>query len=70
MSFENLKTDLEYIAAGKALPEGETLGKVLARLDAFAREQELPERLDHYLRKRSYVKALEWIENPETPHYQ
>ena len=70
MDFENLKTDLAYITQRQKLPEGERLAEVLARLDAIVQSESLPERLDHYLRKRSYVKALEWIENPETPHYQ
>jgi len=70
MDLERLKTDLAYITQREALPEGESLAQVLGRLDAFAQENTLPERLEHYLRKRSYVKAIEWIENPETPHYQ
>lgn len=41
---------------------------VLARLDGFAAQPDLPERLEHYVSKRSYVKALEWLDNPDTPH--
>lgn len=69
MDFENLKLDLEYITQVRALPEGEGLAKVLRRLDAFSQKPGLPERLEHYLSKRSYVKALAWIENPDTPHH-
>lgn len=42
--------------------------EVLARLDAASKDPGLPERLEHYLSKRSYVKALEWLDNPDLPH--
>jgi len=42
--------------------------EVLARLDQASKEAGLPDRLVHYLSKRSYVKALEWLDAPETPH--
>ena len=70
MDFENLKIDLEYITQVRAIPQGEGLAQVLSRLDSFARERSLPDRLEHYLSKRSYVKALAWLEDPETPHHQ
>ena len=63
-----LRENLEFITQRKPLPEGENLTQVLARLDAVARDPDLPERLEHYLSKRSYVKALEWLENPDLPH--
>lgn len=63
-----LKENLEYITQRKPLPEGLALKDVLARLDAVSKEPDLPERLEHYLTKRSYVKALEWLENPDLPH--
>lgn len=42
--------------------------EVLVNLDAAAKQPDLHERLEHYLSKRSYVKALEWIDNPDLPH--
>ncbi|MGJ8638017.1 MAG: hypothetical protein ACSHYA_01370 [Opitutaceae bacterium] len=68
MNSEQVKLDLECIAQKRPLAPGDTLGDVLSRLDAIAAEKGLPERLQHYLSKRSYLKALEWMENPETPH--
>ena len=68
MNWRILKENLEYITQQKTLPEEESLANVLARLDAMAKEPDLPERLQHYLSKRSYVKALEWMDNPDLPH--
>lgn len=69
MEMERLQVDLEYVTASRALPEGEALSEALRRLDARAAEPELPERLAHYLSKRSYAKALAWLENPDMPHH-
>ena len=69
MDQDRLKLDLEYITLACELPEGESLGTVLARLDAYAKTPDLPDRLLHYLTKRSYAKALNWLENPDTPHH-
>jgi len=69
MEFEKIRTDLEYITQSRALPEGEGLVNVLARLDQFAKQPSLPERLEHYLSKRSYVKALAWLDNPDMKHH-
>lgn len=63
-----LRQNLEIITQQKSLPEGETMRDVLARLDAAAQKPDLPERLEHYLTKRSYVKALEWLDDPDLPH--
>lgn len=63
-----LRDNLEFITQRKPLPEGESIREVLAQLDAFSKNPDLPERLKHYLSKRSYVKALEWLDNPDLPH--
>ena len=68
MDQDRLRLDLEYIIMQRELPEGERLGDVLARLDAVAALPEIDSRLEHYLAKRSYVKALQWLDNPELPH--
>lgn len=69
MKTEDIRADLERIVAGRALPKGETLADVLKRLDVHAASGGLPERLDHYLSKRSYQKALAWLDDPATPHH-
>lgn len=68
METESLKADLERITGARAIDDGEKMSHVLARLDAIARGEDIPERLSHYLSKRSYVKAIAWIEDPSTPH--
>ena len=69
MDQEQLKMDLECITQVRDLPEGETLRSVLARLDACAQTPGLQDRLLHFLTKRSYAKALVWLDNPNSPHH-
>jgi hypothetical protein len=69
MDQNQLKLDLEYITLARDLPKGESLRTVLARLDGFAKAPNLHDRLEHYLTKRSYTKALAWLENPDSPHH-
>ncbi|MFP4157929.1 MAG: hypothetical protein ACLFU4_09960 [Opitutales bacterium] len=68
MLTDELRTNLLWATGQKKLPEGHSLPEVLAWLDRFAAGRELPERLAHYLSRRSYVKALEWLDDPDTPH--
>ncbi len=63
-----LREDLEKVLGSRELGPDESLGAVLARLDGLLNDPDLPERLGHYLSKRSYVKAAEWLDAPETPH--
>jgi hypothetical protein len=69
MTMEQLKSDLECITGKRTIEPTETMAQVLARLDEMAKSVDTPERLKHYLSKRSYVKALAWIEDPSTPHH-
>ncbi len=69
MTMEQLKSDLECITGERAIEATETMAQVLARLDEMAKSLDAPERLQHYLSKRSYVKALAWIEDPSVPHH-
>ena len=69
MTIEQLKSDLECITCKRTIESTETMAQVLARLDEMAKSVDAPERLKHYLSKRSYVKALAWIEDPSTPHH-
>ena len=69
MAMEQLKIDLECITGKRTIESTETMAQVLARLDEMAKTVDAPERLKHYLSKRSYVKALAWIEDPSIPHH-
>lgn len=68
MSDEKLRSNLMWATGQKPVPEDRSLTEVLAWLDRLAQGGELPERLTHYLSRRSYVKALEWLEDPDIPH--
>jgi len=70
MDSERVKSDLETVVQKRPLKRGDSLTDVLRRLDLVAAESGLPERLSHYLSKRSYQKALEWMHDPQTPHRQ
>ena len=69
MMMEQLKSDLECITGKRTIEATETLSQILVRLDGAAKSTDTPERLQHYLSKRSYIKALAWIEDPSTPHH-
>lgn len=70
MERQQLREDLECIVQKREVAAGESMVDILKRLDAVAKEPSLPHQLEHYLSKRSYLKALEWLDQPETPHYQ
>ena len=70
MDYTSLRTDLEKVLQQSPLEPGEDLSAVLSRLDARRDEAELPDRLRHYLERRSYIKARHWIDNPGAPHQQ
>ncbi len=63
-----LRRDLERITGRAPSASEEPMAHVLQRLDEWAAKPGLPERLQHYLSRRSYVKALEWLDDPDTPH--
>lgn len=68
MDANQIRADLECIVGKRAINEDEVMTDVLGRLDAQAQTSDLPERLQHYLSKRSYIKALAWLDDPELPH--
>ncbi len=68
MDIDQLRNDLECVTRKRVLEAGQTLTDVLLRLENFAEESDLPNRLKHYLSQRSYLKALEWLDHPEMPH--
>jgi len=70
MEQEELRRDLERVTGARALNDGESLAAVLGRLDQASQSTELPAKFQHYLSRRSYVKALAWLDDPSTPHEQ
>ncbi|MEM1222464.1 MAG: hypothetical protein AAGH40_06840 [Verrucomicrobiota bacterium] len=68
VNFEELKLDLQIICKERELSEEDSLAALIKRLDAYAQRPDLPGRLEHYLSRRSYQKALAWINDPELPH--
>lgn len=70
LDLEEVQADLERATGGRRLDSGDSLVDVLCRLDEYARAEELDSKLCHYLAKRSYVKAIQWFANPDTPHNQ
>ena len=65
---KELRKNLLWVTGQETPPEGHTIKDVLVELDRFVKEGALPERLAHYLGRRSYVKALEWLDDPDRPH--
>jgi hypothetical protein len=63
-----LREDLEKVLGRRGLGLDENLGAVLARLDARLEAPDLPDRLRHYLSRRSYLKAAGWLDAPDAPH--
>jgi hypothetical protein len=68
MDSTQLRADLECVAGRKPLREDDDLPSVLKRLDTFRDASSIDSKLRHYLANRSYVKAIEWLDNPEMPH--
>ena len=68
MDFEQLKIDLKRIIGKCEMLSGETMVQVLERLDISAQSDSTPPQLKHYLGQRSYVKALDCIDDPSAPH--
>ena len=62
---DTLKSMMNVIAAGTGTTAaGETLTELLQRIDGMSAEMEedCPPMLQHYLEKRSYAKAVEFLE--------
>jgi hypothetical protein len=67
--------DMMASIAGGGKQGGEDIARKLARIDDLGRElgTEAPPMLRHFLEKRSYAKALEFLEGadqPESPNCQ
>ena len=68
MYYDFIRKDLEFVTQMRELEAGDSLVDALKRLDE-AQRNDLPDRLQHYLSKRSYTKALLWLDNPDMPHH-
>jgi hypothetical protein len=62
MQYSTLKTKLVQLVHGSSNLDGLTLSRTLADLDHWATDTSLPPKLRHYLEKRSYLKALNFLE--------
>jgi hypothetical protein len=56
---------MTLIATGSAPTEGPSIADYLQRIDEIKNElgQEAPKMLQHYLEKRSYAKAIDFLED-------
>ncbi len=68
METSQIRADIECIVGKRAILEGDTVSDLLKRLDEASELEYIHQQLRHYLTKRSYIKALAWLDNPETPH--
>jgi hypothetical protein len=68
MDTEPLKSDLERVTGARVSDSDGSMAEALARLDACASAAATPDVLKHYLSRRSYVKALAWLEDPSLRH--
>lgn len=64
MALDQLHTELQALMAAIDNGEGESIAAHLRQLDEFGQElgSEAPPMLRHYLEKRSYTKALDFLE--------
>jgi hypothetical protein len=65
---KGLKEALQKVTGARGLGEDESLPAVLERLDAYADSPTIPDLLKHYLDRRSYQKALIWLDDPSQAH--
>ena len=64
MALDQLHTELQALMAAIDNREGESIAAHLQQLDVLGQElgNEAPPMLRHYLEKRSYTKALDFLE--------
>ena len=68
MHYDFIRKDLEFVTQKREIEAGDSLVEALKRLDE-AQRNDLPDSLQHYLSKRSYTKALSWLDNPDMHHH-
>lgn len=68
MKTEKIRYFLKIATGAEPPREPMTMREALSQLDAIAEKEKLPRDLAHYLSRRSYMKALEWLDDPDMPH--
>ena len=66
MDLANLKADLEIAISGFGSSNKEKYIEVIKRLDALSKDVSLPKQLQHYLSRRSYHKAKDHLDAPDS----
>ena len=64
----HLRSDLAKLMQQIPYDVGETILDVLRRVDQLGADLKLDAKLQHYLERRSYQKALDWLADPQQPH--
>lgn len=62
MTYQNIRIELLKVTQGTLASDNSNLIEVLRNLDKFTKDKTLPAKLRHFLEKRSYLKALDYIE--------
>ena len=65
MDIANLKADLESAISGFGYLNKVEYIEVIKRMDALSKDSSLPKQLQHYLSRRSYHKAKEFLDNTD-----
>lgn len=63
-----LKEELERVTLRRSLDAPDSLSAVIGRLDHFVQFAQLDGKMKHYLERRSYAKALDYLNDPNLPH--
>ena len=65
MDIANLKADLESAISGFGSLNKEEYIEAIKRMDALSKDASLPKQLQHYLSRRSYHKAKEFLDTSD-----
>lgn len=63
-----LRSDLAKLTQQIPYDTGETILHVLQRVDQLSADFKFDAKLQHYLERRSYQKAVDWFADPQQPH--
>ena len=66
MDTKNLEKDINLLIKGISNGDSEEYIKILNRVDEIVNTGNLPSKLSHYLSKRSYIKAIEFLKENYT----
>ena len=65
MDIANLKADLESAISGFGSLNKDEYIEAIKRMDALSKDASLPKQLQHYLSRRSYHKAKEFLDTSD-----